>query len=103
VTQSVQVRIEGEERMFEHDEPLGEDTLSAYQEQEIEQEAAEYGLTPTEVIELEEQETTMDSLPPAEAEEYEQEVVSAENEASENSFENTMEQAQEFDQNILDG
>ncbi|MGO9972730.1 MAG: hypothetical protein ACLP01_07990 [Solirubrobacteraceae bacterium] len=92
--------------MFEHDfsdHALGAESLSPYEEQEIEQEAALYDLTPSEVIELEEETATIDSMPPAEGEQYEQELVEMEDQQAEETMNDTMDQAESFDNTLTSG
>ncbi len=91
--------------MSEHDLGASDGHLSPAEIQEIEQEAqqysAEYGLTPEETIVLEEQIATVDSLPPDEAQAYEQEMVSQEEAQAQQTMDDTMNQAEQFDQNLL--
>ena len=61
---------------------------------------SEMSLSPAEVSELSEQEQTMDSLPPAEAEQYETETVSAEEQANEYSEQSFDQEEEQFDQNL---
>lgn len=75
-------------------------SLSSSEIQTIDQEAAEYGLTPTEFIDLIEQEQTIDSLPPAEGQSYEQELVQEEDAQAEQTMQDTMSQAESFDQTL---
>ncbi len=95
--------------MFEHDfsehELLGSsDELSppSTEIQEIDQEAAAYGLTPGEFVELLEEEESIDSLPPAEGQEEEQELVQEEDQQAEETMNDTMSQAESFDQTLND-
>lgn len=64
--------------------------------------SAEQGFTPQEMTTLEQQQETMASLPPDEAQQYEESIVSAENQASENELNATMQQAEQFDQELND-
>jgi len=93
--------------MFEHDLGSADGHLSPSEIQQIEQEAqqysVEYGLTPEETYILEEQIATVDSLPPAEAQAYEQEVVSQEEAQAQQTMDTTMQQAESFDQTLISG
>ncbi|MGO9751476.1 MAG: hypothetical protein ACLP8S_02605 [Solirubrobacteraceae bacterium] len=69
----------------------------------IEAEEAEGYLSPSPIEDLELQYETMDSLPPATAETYENDVVSTENQVAEQSAETSIDDAENFDQEVING
>ena len=104
--------------MFDHDAltesyaPYAETAQTSYGEEMgyspeqiemIEAEEAEGYLYPSEVDELELQYETMDSLPPEEAMAYENDAVSTEESVAENSEETSLDDAENFDQEVING
>ncbi|MGO9791378.1 MAG: hypothetical protein ACLP8S_18340, partial [Solirubrobacteraceae bacterium] len=79
-------------------------SLSSTEIQEIDQEAAEFGLTPGEFVELieEEEAEAADSLPAAEGQGDEQELVQEEEQQAEQTMQDTMNQAESFDKTLKD-
>ena len=57
-------------------------------------------LTPDQQQLIAQQEQTMASLPPDQAQAYQQEVIAAETQSAQNSFDATMQQAEQFDQSL---
>jgi hypothetical protein len=88
-----------EEAELQQAESMGEIPPEVAPEMEL---SAEQGFTPEEMTTLEGQQETLASLPPEESQSVEQSIIADEEQSSEYEEQSGLQEADQFDQNLLD-